>query len=139
MTAGEPELSGEGKVEGKVLEASEMPVSTAPTCSERVNRGDARWSKFEPCGRPVKEDGLCGLHLGARNRRAEKAKKGREERERGVRIRDEAEALGAALGITVTAHYRGGQGYYDGNFVVPGDWLRALTQATLSPPKTGPS
>ena len=95
-------------------------------CRERVNRGDARWSNFEPCGRPVKDDGLCGLHLSVRRRRAERDAAGNARRQRDEELQREAERLGATLGIEVTLEYnafRDGGGY-TGDFVVPADWLR---------------
>lgn len=36
------------------------------TCSKRVPRGPYDW---RPCGRPVKDDGLCGIHLAAKRKR----------------------------------------------------------------------
>jgi hypothetical protein len=44
---------------------------TGETCKR------SKWdgSRSQPCGRPVKEDGLCGIHLGAERRKANNAEK----------------------------------------------------------------
>lgn len=96
-------------------------------CSEKVNRGDSRWSNFQPCGRVAVEDGLCSLHLNVRKRRAAKEAERQTRRARGDNLVAEAEALSRQLGIGVRADYwpwgKGG-GHYTGDFTVPGDWLR---------------
>ena len=37
-------------------------------CIELV-KGSGSWSEYRECGKPVKEDGLCGRHLGVKRRR----------------------------------------------------------------------
>ena len=100
------------------------------TCKERVNRGDSRWSNFAECGRAVKKDGLCGIHLAARDRRAKKDESQREKERRGDQLRREANALSDHLGIAIEANYAynfgGAMGQYDGRFIVPGEWLREI-------------
>lgn len=101
------------------------------TCQERVNRGDGRWTRFEACGRKVKEDGLCGVHLAARKRRAEKDAERRERWDQAEALQREAAAMSRALGVEVTANYTYAGttiGRYDGAFVVPGDWLREIVK-----------
>lgn len=47
-------------------------MSDTETCKERIfdtGRSFGSW----PCGRKVKEDGLCGIHLGAKRRREQKS------------------------------------------------------------------
>ena len=97
---------------------------TAAVCQESVTPKGSHWSWSHPCGRPVVEDGLCKLHLGVKKRREEKNRRWNDEREKERAIRIEAERLSAHLGVLVTAYYDGRR--YDGRFVVPGDWLRAL-------------
>lgn len=46
-------------------------------CPEMVSQG--MWDGVAPCGRPVKRDGLCGIHARAKEQREAKADKGREE------------------------------------------------------------
>ena len=99
-------------------------------CSETVNRngGMSRWTNFEPCGREAVEDGLCKIHLKVRERRQASTNAYLARQERGIRLLDEADALSKRLGIEVKAYYNpyfGSNGDYTGDFVVPGDWLRA--------------
>lgn len=99
---------------------------TEELCRKRVHP-DA-WSSHE-CGRKVVEDGLCKLHLSARNRRRAKDAEYEKKMERGNALQEEAKELSAKLGIEVTADYSvfgAGRGSYTGDFTVPGDWLRAL-------------
>jgi hypothetical protein len=105
-------------------------VNTPEMCSEQVNRngGNSRWPNFEPCGRPAFQDGLCKLHYKVRERREAKSREYQEARIRGRTLRDEAERLSEQLGIKVEADFSWHQGEYNGNFVVPGDWLRALAE-----------
>lgn len=44
-------------------------MSDNETCRKRIGGG----YQFYPCGRKVKEDGLCGIHLTAKRRQQEKA------------------------------------------------------------------
>ena len=52
------------------------------TCPVRLRGGSLLYPRV--CGRPVKEDGLCGVHLEARARRDRNADARREERARMV-------------------------------------------------------
>lgn len=118
-----------------IQETAEPSVSEPTGCTKIVRRGDSWRPNSQPCGKPVKGEGLCGLHLAARNRRIENDRKMRDKWARDKELQEEADALGAALGTHVAAHYNSvGKGRYDGRFVVDGDWLRALTQATSSLP-----
>lgn len=95
-------------------------------CTVTVNRGSGRWSNYQPCGRAVERDGKCKLHLCVDERRREADKKWKDKMAFGNRIQAEAKDLTARLGFKVTAEYSSlGKGGYTGNFVVPGDWLRA--------------
>lgn len=69
--------------------------STARPCEESVRHGDGRMSNYGTCGKPVKEDGLCGLHLAAKNRRhaaADDRRSHREQEEAAHRIAADAVA-----------------------------------------------
>ena len=90
------------------------------TC-QKIVRGD--WSSHR-CGRPIKSDGLCGIHLAAENRKLANEQKRQEEKQRDDAIRAEAEVIGQKLGIAVTADYTY-SGSCTGDFVVPGEWLRS--------------
>ena len=41
---------------------------TAETCKRQINRGDHRWSNFQPCGRPIHQEGLCKRCFGLKRR-----------------------------------------------------------------------
>jgi hypothetical protein len=60
------------------------------TCREPI--GEAYSTRVRHCGRPVKEDGLCGIHLAARRRRAKNQRAREDRRARNNRIKDEADA-----------------------------------------------
>ena len=99
-------------------------------CSETVNRnsGMSRWTNFQPCGREAVEDGLCKIHLKVRERRQASTDAYLARQERGERLASEAEEMSSRLGIDVRPHYNphlGRHGDYTGDFIVPGDWLRA--------------
>ena len=74
-------------------------------CSEFVNRGSGRWINFQPCGRKAVEDGLCKIHLRARNRQREKNDALTEKFRRMRRLEQEAKQLGRKLGIKVEPEY----------------------------------
>lgn len=98
-------------------------------CTQSVNRGDSRWSNFQPCGRKAVQDGLCSLHLKVRERRAAKIAEWDAKRDAGARLLAEAKRLSEVLGVHVSANYSwAGQGGYTGDFVVPADWLRRIAK-----------
>jgi len=78
------------------------------------------------CGRKVKEDGLCGIHLRARKVREEKKRKWNDERARAKRLKDEAVELSRRLGTDVSPQYDSIRSRYTENFVVSGEWLREI-------------
>lgn len=45
-----------------------MDSVETPTCQELI-RGEGRWPEHRVCGRPIKDDGLCGIHLAAKRKR----------------------------------------------------------------------
>jgi hypothetical protein len=94
---------------------------TDETCQERVSNG-ARSVSFHTCGKPVKEEGLCGVHLAARRRReANDAKRDlewRQDRKRKDLAQDICNRL-AAMGIDADPHFSAGIGArYTGKIVV---------------------
>jgi hypothetical protein len=64
-------------------------------CTARVAVGYQSMS----CRRPVKEDGLCGIHLAAKRRRETNRAKKQDERAVSETTKREVEATLAALGI----------------------------------------
>lgn len=108
--------------------------STARPCCVRVNRGDSRWSQYGPCGKPIKEDGKCGMHNRqiAKQAEAEQAYKDKRARsDAGSRIaKDAVEALGAR-GIPAVVNYESGYKAsdfhgYDGRVKIHAEDLLAL-------------
>jgi hypothetical protein len=102
-----------------------MSISPALTCQELVGE----WAR-RPCGRPVKADGLCGIHLAAKTRRAandvKRAEARAAERKRRATAERVAEHL-AACGIPdVRAHDYGGD--YTGGIVIPPEQLDRLLE-----------
>lgn len=114
----------------------------ATVCQETTNRGDHRWAIFEKCGKPVKEDGLCGLHLSVRKRRQDGAAKYRANKDADAAMNAEAKALGEKLGIEVRGEFlpfskSSARSWSANTFVVPADWLRSISaQAALPPPES---
>ena len=96
------------------------------TCTKEVWRGSEWRGSYLPCGKKVKEDGLCGTHLYHRNKQREKASIQAARIARGEELQREAGRLSAALGGNVFAHYRDGR--FTGSFVVSGDLLRKLAE-----------
>lgn len=76
-----------------------------PLCVEPTSYGFG----FRACGNPIKEDGLCGRHVGVRKRRENNDRKRREQEAASRRAREEdariAAALSAHLGWEVRAVY----------------------------------
>ena len=94
------------------------------TCTKEVWRGSEWRGSYKPCGKKVKEDGLCGLHLYHRDKKKQRAAEIMARQTRGEELQHEAARLTSALGGNVFAHYRDGR--FTGSFVVSGDLLRKL-------------
>ena len=79
----------------------------AQTCPEVVYSGG--WGSSHKCGRPVKRDGLCGLHASAKERRerndAERRDRERERRDVRAERGQIAAAISRATGLLVEAAY----------------------------------
>ena len=99
-------------------------------CKQLVNRGDSRWSNFQECGRPVKENGLCGLHLSVRARREAKAAAWLAEQSRSDDLKMAAGRLTVALGVNVHPHFSSLSHKYDGRMVVPLAFLEEIERKT---------
>src|SRR4051794_889759 len=105
------------------------------TCQERVSNG-SRSVSFHICGKPVKDEGLCGLHLAAKRRREATDRARREHAREQTRLREFSEqrvqAL-AAVGITAAVEYgfdfARQRGQYTGGVVIRGDEVDALLAA----------
>lgn len=63
--------------------------------------GHDRWARSTTCGKPVKRDGMCGIHAAAKERRAKNDQQRDAKRERGKQI---AAALTDLLGLPVYHH-----------------------------------
>jgi hypothetical protein len=72
-------------------------------CQERVSNDS--WH-FHACGRKVKEDGLCGIHLGARKRRQVTDKRWEDEREADNQLVEKAKTVGQRF-TELTGEYTG--------------------------------
>ena len=79
------------------------------------------------CGKPVKASGLCGLHLAAQNRADKNYLARMAKWQRYEELQAEAKRLSKILGVTVTVNF-GFNRQVTGEFVVPGDWLRAIAK-----------
>ena len=106
----------------------------APTCKERVHYDS--WHPDTRCARAVKDEGLCGIHLAAKRKRAENAEKARQkfeaEQARLTAARTACEKIPGSL-----PHYGAySTDGYDGRIVVPAaiayeyDALKAVEAAT---------
>lgn len=69
-------------------------MSEPTTCPERISNG--MWSGYRTCGRPVKMNGLCGLHASARERAKKKSNEREQRVAEGVEV---ADALGERTGL----------------------------------------
>jgi hypothetical protein len=103
-----------------------MDKSEVKTCPEMVSRGS--WSPRERCGRPVKQDGLCGIHATAKRKADEKDQayraKVNESAEAKARANRYAERLGA--GKPNRHDPINGIGHYTGGLVLTQEEVQAL-------------
>lgn len=108
---------------------SRLPSITEGQCPELVSDGQ-RSVSFHRCGRPIKRNGLCGLHAAAKERRAKRDQEWQEARvEQEVRRRTATEAL-SRLGVDGDAHYSSIGHVYTGKVVVSVEELeRAIAEA----------
>ena len=88
-------------------------AKAGPTCSKRVSIDS--WHQAA-CGRPVKDEGLCGIHLAAKRKRAANNVK-REQHWQDEKKRIEAAKAAAAKVPNAMIH--SGVSGYDGRIVVP--------------------
>lgn len=72
-------------------------MSDESRCSRM--KADGSGYHFSRCGRPVKAEGLCALHLAGRRRRAENNKRIQEQMEAEARTRDCTRALCRELAV----------------------------------------
>ena len=75
-------------------------AKAGPTCSKRVSIDS--WHQAA-CGRPVKDEGLCGIHLAAKRKRAANNVK-REQHWQDEKKRIEAAKAAAATGASWYRH-----------------------------------
>ena len=98
-----------------------MEAMSTPTCKRSVSIDS--WHS-RACGRPVKKDGLCGIHVAVVERRAVKRQAELDKRTRGKAA---AAKLAAKIGMKVSYH-----GYNDENyFVVDTEAVYALLDSNL--------
>jgi hypothetical protein len=95
------------------------------TCSKSVSDG-GRWPTFHDCGRPVKADGLCSLHLKVRDRRVEKDREMNDRFAASRRAEADVKAVCAELGIKGDPEYDHRTFGYTGQVVVSIETLREL-------------
>ena len=109
-------------------------AKAGPTCSKRVSIDS--WHQAA-CGRPVKDEGLCGIHLAAKRKRAANNVK-REQHWQDEKKRIEAAKAAAAKVPNAMIH--SGVSGYDGRIVVPAsiadeyDALKAVEAAAREDP-----
>jgi hypothetical protein len=110
---------------------------TEQTCQERVSNGP-RSVSFHTCGKPVKDEGLCGVHLAAKRRKEANSEARRSYYDEQARLRQASERRVDALaehGIYASVEYcfdfARQQGAYTGGVVLRGDDADALV-ATLA-------
>jgi hypothetical protein len=94
-------------------------------CQEQVSDG-GRWPSFHTCGRPIKRDGLCGLHAAAKDRAAQRDRDMAAKRDGQKRAKASAEAALTELGVKGRAAYDSIAAAYTGEVVVSVDELRRL-------------
>ena len=80
-------------------------MSAVETCPEFVSDGNTRWPRYHRCGRAVKEDGLCGIHLAAKRRVRANEKKRQDAQSDSAKIRTRVEAFLAEHGVAGKAEY----------------------------------
>jgi hypothetical protein len=89
-----------------VKDTTMTETTAAPTCRESVSNGT--FFGYHTCGRPVKDEGLCGLHLSAKRRRVAKEAAYQEKRAaedaRQKQAQDACDRL-ADRGIRAQPHY----------------------------------
>lgn len=98
---------------------------TAEVCRKLVSDG-GRSVTSHPCGRPAKEDGLCGIHLRASRNRKIWSEAINDKMAASDRARADAEELLAQLGLSGRAAYDWRTGVYTGEVVLSADEVRGL-------------
>lgn len=104
-------------------DATGKPMQVPGACPELVMGGP--WDRSKRCNRPVKRDGLCGIHARAKEKAAER------EAEREALDAEKLEhtkmlnELGEALGTKVN-RYSNFRGLDKSMAVVPVEWLRRM-------------
>jgi len=103
-----------------------VTTKTTAVCKEYVS-----WDSWHggPCGRRVKSDGLCGIHLRARENRKLRDEAGKQRTvvnaRNYARAQAAADALTRTYGIKAQPHYAQGlgsrPGSYTGYVVIDGD------------------
>jgi len=94
------------------------------TCRKDV--WDRTGFSSHPCGRPIKRDGLCGIHAAAIDKMKANDKKHAEKRNASDNARLGAEAALRDIGVDGHAEYSSLGGRYTGLAVVSIETLRAL-------------
>lgn len=102
-------------------------MASEETCPERVIPKSG-WERPHTCGKPVKSDGLCGVHAAAKHRR-EASKAAEEAKQANSRFNQEVvRAALAELGIDGEAHYSIYGARYTGRVVVSIETLEELSR-----------
>lgn len=99
-----------------------MSTEDQTTCPEVIMRD---WSS-SVCGKPVKRDGLCGVHANAKDKRAAGDVKAAELRRTERAHEDELRSLSTRLGFPVVSNYEFRQGMSLRSAVVGMESLRNL-------------
>lgn len=100
------------------------------TCKESVSDGDSRWPRYHVCGRQVKKDGLCGLHLAVVARK-DKGRLEYEESQRldaafQKRVEKAEKKLGVPMSPYFNSSFRQNKPMYTGDVVMKLDDLLKL-------------
>ena len=95
-------------------------------CQKDVSNG-SRSVSFHKCGRPVKDDGLCGLHLGARARSRDAYLRRLVARNEDSERRKHVEDILGRLGVDGKPEYSTRTRAYTGDVVLTIDELLRIT------------
>jgi hypothetical protein len=105
-----------------------MPETPPAACTRRVYV-DHRDVRGHVCGRPVKDEGLCSIHLAAARRRAAKQTARAQEQQRDAEVEAAARALCdrlAAYGVPAVPHWSGTTLHFTGGLVLEGAAVAGL-------------
>lgn len=110
---------------------TDAPENFGP-CTEEVEGTPRGWGHYYPCKfKAVDARGLCGVHLRAAEKKAQKDRQYEEDHRRSEEIRALAERISETLETKVEAHYDNRTFRYTGKMVVSSEFLLDLVKKRL--------